>query len=235
MTDELAPEVEDTPTPDAPAAEPEGTREPEAPDASTPDDTDYEKRYNDLRPEYDRTNQFVGALQGRYGAEAQAEALRQIGDEDTLLGVLGYEPGDDDADEDDFEDEFRDPRVDQLLELEQQREQEAHLDQLESHIDTQIDELAKSAKVTLTDNEKNLIFFAVGEGQDGLPDVESAFKTVTGLRDEAIKSYKEKAKQAPSPPAKGSGSGEPSQPLTSRKDRLSAGLEAVNKAFASSG
>lgn len=234
------PESEETPdpsaseeTPETPDTESEGT-EPE--DSETPEDVNYEKRYNDIRPQYDRQAQFLAALEGRHGAEAQAQALMALGGPKALaeaLGELGYEiEGEDEPDEDFEDDEFRDPRVDDLLQKEQEREEAEFLNRLEKHIDSSIEDLAKEAKIDLTDTEKNLIFYAVEPGEDGQPDVKAAFEQVTGLRDEHIKQYRNSKKNAPSAPAKGS-SGEPAVDLSDPKKRRAHALEVANAAFES--
>lgn len=87
--------AQDTPEPEAPDA-PDTTESPEAPSQ------DYEKRYNDLVPEYTRSQQLIAALDGRHGPELQEQALEMIGlglaDEDTDQGI-------DDSEEEYDEDE----------------------------------------------------------------------------------------------------------------------------------
>lgn len=186
-----------TPTPEQSSDSRQGAPA-ESPDsnAQTQDSTDWQSRYENQQGALTQAQQEAAQYR-------QIVALAQQGDPQALE-YLGLSLADEEADDDESEPEFHDPRVDQLLQVEQQRAQEAELDQLESHVDGEIDRLAKAAGIDdLSDDAKDLIFGALTPGQDGQPDVETAFKKVTGLTDAAIKSYVE-GKRRPQPAPSGS-------------------------------
>lgn len=203
MPDEAAPAVEqDTQAPEQTAA-PDGTPAPESSDSQPESQTNWEERYSNLQPEYTRATQEAAQYRQiiELARQGDAEALEWLG--------LQLEE-DEDVDDEDTEPEYRDPRVDELLQLEQQRQAETELDQLESYVEGEIDALAKSAGVEdLSDTEMDLIFAALTPGEDGNPDVAGAFKKVTGLRDAHIKSYVANKRRAPLAPSGSSPSHQP--------------------------
>jgi hypothetical protein len=208
MPDEATPadDAQDTSAPEQSAAPTDGTPAPESQD-SQPESVDWQERYANLQPEYTRATQEAAQYRQIFDLAKQGneEAIRWLVDQADL------ELADEDEDDDeDTEPEYHDPRVDQLLAAEQQRQQEAELDQLEGYVDGEIDKLAKSAGVEdLSDTEKDLIFAALAPGDDGNPDVAGAFKKVTGLRDAHIKSYTQQKRRAPLAPSGSSPSHQP--------------------------
>lgn len=225
-------EEQDT-TQDAPVETGDAQEETTSQEEASQEEVDWQKRYTDLRSDYDRRNpgyQLVDALQN---PETRDEAFERLAEE------LGYDLEEEEEEEDDEdledEEEFRDPRVDELLSEREQELRERYLDDLESYIDTELGKLAKSAGIEeLTERQQNVIYSLVEVGEDGVPDVASAFKELTGLRDDAIKSYRTSKKGAPSPPVKGS-AGEPQvNDHTDGKARRQKALEVVNRRFASS-
>lgn len=178
----------DEPTP---AATPqEGTQQaeeaPQAPDTGAPEGTpevNWEQRYNDLRPQYDRTQTLV-------------DRARQ-GDEQALTELLpGYGFQDPDQEFDDLEDplEFDDPveelrhELDQVkgqLTSEQEVKQQAQFEQAENDwIGGSIDELEGQLSEEFTDQERQAIgdLSKTMRNDQGYPDVagahEAIFKTV---------------------------------------------------------
>jgi hypothetical protein len=206
----------------------------EAPEASQ-EDTNWEQRYSDLRSEFDRRNPGYQLIEALQDPRTRDDAFARLAEE------LGYElEGDEEEyeDEDDEEDEeeFRDPRVDHLLSEREQELRERYLDDLESYIDSEAVKLAKSAGIDeLTDRQMNVIYSLVEIDADGVPDVAEAFKELTGLRDDAIKSYRASKRDAPSPPVKGSAGERQGIDYTDGKARRQRALEIANRSFASGG
>lgn len=194
MPEEAAPPSEDTP---------ENPSTPAAPEAGTPaesQDSQFDadkyvpiERYNELRGEFDRRNPGYKLVEALQNPDTQEQAFQQIADE------LGYSVEELEDELEDLENESpaQDPRVDQLIAEREAEQQERYLDELETWVDGEIDKLAKAGGIDLTDDEKDLVFSALTPGNAGDPDVESAFKKVTGLRDAAVASYR-KSKKAPS-------------------------------------
>lgn len=153
-----APEAtRDTPTEDAPSEE-----------GHAPEAIDYEKRYNDLRPEFDRTTQELAQL--REFRESLADPSRQA----DVLRDFGIELADDEPGEEDADDVFRDPRVDQLIaEREQERAAAQQQQAYEGFVvDTmeQVDALERELGEEFSDDEVDLLLdlreAAARRGQD---------------------------------------------------------------------
>lgn len=206
MPDDEAPDSgQDSPV-DEPAAPTDdgGTPAPESQDSQAESQIDWESRAKEHQAWGTQNAQKVSQYE-------QIISLAQQGNRDAIewLG-LALADAEDDGEEEDETQTFQDPRVDQLLQAEAERQQEAHLDSLETHVDTEIDKLAKSASYELTDTERNLIFSALTPKDDGqTPDVEKAFKMVTGLRDAHIKSYREGKINRPQAPSGSAASHQP--------------------------
>lgn len=211
--DEETPE-EDTPTAEEPASQ-EETPEPEA---ETPAETDnYEQRYNDLRSEFDRRNEFLAAIEGRHGPEAQAQALAQAG--------LEIE-GDDDTPE---EDEYVDPE-DRLNQLEERLQQEAEarqqseLQQKEAEwLDDRLTEISKAEGRDLEDLEVQVVLTHALSNRDphtGEPDMDGGQKLLQSLystaQDRLLKSKRNASK-----PGVGT-AGEKKYNLSDDEDRIAA-------------
>lgn len=159
---------------DTPEAPEEGGPEQGIP-ADKPESVDWEKRYNDLRPEFDRQNQRVSQLEEFYGQladpETQADALR----------ALGLEL---DAEE---EEEYQDPEevlakrlegVESYLTQQQEQAQEAELLELENQfVEMSISEIEKEHG-SLSDQEKELLegLADIYRDDDGLPDMAAAYE-----------------------------------------------------------
>lgn len=186
--DTTAPPVEeDTPTPEAPE---EGHASPE------PADDPYEKRYGDLRSEFDRRNQAEATLKARLSDPEQVRAV--------LEEEFGYQFGEDEPKEDDEDPEFRDPRVDRLLQERQQEAEEAKQEELVEleigYINQQLAPLVE--KHHLSEDEIQWVGDSSRQhrNSEGYPDVEGAVKRLEGLYEARQKSYlegKRRAQQAP--------------------------------------
>lgn len=190
MSDETVPQPEDTPAPDQ--AAPDGT-----PASDAQPDANWEKRYSDLQPEYTRVSQEAAQYR-------QFIQLARAGDPDALaeLGLSFPDDEEDEYEDDDSDEPLYDPRVDQLLQAEQQRQEEALVDELEDHVLGEIDRLASANGLEdLPEAAVDLIVSYVTLDDAGNPAVEQAFQKVTGLLDDHVKSYvagKRKAVSAPS-------------------------------------
>lgn len=199
---EADPQNEDTqPDPAEPVDGSPATDEPtDGSQAESQDTTDWKSRYENLQPEFTRASQEAAELRQYRDILAAA----QQGDPQAQKWIaeqVGWEIEEGEEPEDEIE-QFLDPRVDQLLQHQAEQQHQAELQSLESHVDGEIDKLARSAGIEdLSTDAKDLIFAALTPGQDGNPDVAKAFKKVTGLSEAAIKDYvagKRRPPQAPS-------------------------------------
>lgn len=187
---------EDTPTPEA-----DGPQSDEAPITDSPAPSeDYEKRYNDLRPQYDRTmsrnqelEQFLGAL-----ADPQTQAQ--------ALAALGLEvAGDDDDDDDDFDYEDPDERIDRIEQFISQREAEAENAEIlkleQEYVTEAIKEITKAENIDLSAEERKLVETLAKHpemrDEDGIPDVEAAFAEFKAATEANLGRYRS-SKRAPS-------------------------------------
>jgi hypothetical protein len=145
-------EGQDTSLPEAPDT-------PDTPESSDQADVDYEKRYNDLRPEYDRSQQLLAALEGRYGDEVQEQALQMVN-----LEVAG----DDEPDEEDYEDEGDEGEGDEPMTRAEfaeyveanQAEQDAIESQQAFHVDLNdvVEQIEEAEGRTLSDEETRILY-----------------------------------------------------------------------------
>lgn len=193
---EQAPAVEQETPEDAPEPQSEeGTRAEEEgkPESEPAETVDYEKRYNDLRPEYDRSNQLLAAARGDHGPEAQNEALQALG-----LALEDTQPQ---------EDEYVDPEdeiaqiKEYLAQREQADEQAQFRAQEEQYIDTTVRELEKREGLELSDKEFELVVGTAltNREPDGRPDLEGAMKALKAVQANAQERYLE-SKKAPKAP-----------------------------------
>lgn len=195
MPDEATAPVEEQETPSSAAVEETKPAE-EAPAATD----NWEQRYNDLRPEFDRRNALLTAAEGQQGPEAQAQALRQLGVE--------VEMAEEQQEEDD---PFEDPteRLEKRLEAQEQKfaqreeaENQAHFEQLEAnYITSTLGEIAGNEGVKLSDTEKKIIKnnALANRLEDGRPDLQGAFDDLKGIKSAAAEEYRA-SKDTPVPP-----------------------------------
>ncbi len=191
MPDEETPDAQDTSTEQA-SGPTEGTPAESTTDSQfDPNDYVPKDRYDSLRSEFDRRNPGYSLIEALQDETTQEQTFRDIADQ------LGYtvEELEDELEETEQQ-ELRDPRVDQILEERDGERREAYLDGLESHVESRIDELAEEAGLELDDEETDLIFAALTPGDDG-PDVDGAFKRVTGIRTKGANSVFASKRKAP--------------------------------------
>lgn len=188
-----APET-DTPAPNAPDTATEAVTEAPA--------IDYEKRYSDLRPEYDRANQELAQYRSLY-TDLQSD------DQDTRLQAaqaLGLEFVTDDQDQQEPLDPLEELRAELaqlkngLSERDQQTAQDRQLAEMEQNVNTQLDAIPG-----LDETDRDWVLYRalnMPVTSDGLPDITGAHEALVA-RDEAARSRWADTKSAPSVPAVG--------------------------------
>lgn len=173
----MADEATDALIPEAPSPEAAAPTEAPAPDP-------YEKRYNDLRPQWDRTNTLLNRARN-----GDIEAIRE----------LGFDVDADEPDPTPEVEEYEDPYAAQLTqtqkelaELKQwrmQQEAERAASALRAHVDS----LAQENSVELTDRDKEIIFSQAASGESINPEAtEAAFKAHLEWRNALLESVAQK-------------------------------------------
>lgn len=211
-----------------------------APETPAPEQTiDYEKRYNDLRPQWDRSNQVLSTLgindawvEAFNDPDTQEEAL------DWLVRRHGYDVADAVADElgtdepDDTRD-LRDPRVDEILARQESEDTEKLSGEIEDHIQS----LAAEKKIKLTPKQAHAIFNEAvdrGPSPDSTQEVfDEWVEDQAAFKDSVIEDYR-KSKSSASPPPPSAGPGTPDVPIDDRKARRNRMMEAADRAYAAS-
>lgn len=179
-----------------------------APDTGTREEQiDFEKRYNDLRSEFDSRNQQWSEFQ---------EALA---DPDELVRQLGYQIGDEEDDED-YDDDL-DPvgalqaqvealqaeRAQDMTEAQAQSQEQAELAYINDELQGVVDQAGRNFTQEEIDTIGDLSRVRLTE--DGYPDVQGAYKL---LYDTVLSSEKQRwveSKNAPQVPAGPAGSEAP--------------------------
>jgi hypothetical protein len=198
MPDEATPAPEETQ--DTPSVETASSEEKPVEDAPAASDG-FEERYNNLRSEFDRRNALLTAAEGNQGPEAQAQALRQLGVEVEMAEE------EDNSEDDEFLSDVE--KLEKRLEAQEekfsqreQREQEAHFQQLEeSFIDSKLSEIEGAENMKLSDTETKLVVNnALANRLDtGEPNLQGAFDDLKGIKSAARDEYLA-SKKAPAPP-----------------------------------
>lgn len=161
---------------DAPVAE-AVTPDPEpTPDGGT-STVDYEKRYQDLRPQYDRTQSELDALRKQQEAiRNDPEAQRQF------LAELGYDLADDEPEVPEFNDDDPVSALEQRLAAieakEQQAEQARQIAAAEAHFNKAFERLG------IPEDEHDAVIgmaLTMPPGDDGMPPVEEAAKKIEAM------------------------------------------------------
>jgi hypothetical protein len=202
----MPPEDEAAQQPTEETAEQDAASTEETPAQDTPD---YEQRYNDLRPEFDRKSQtlseyeqFIGHLRD---PETQAEALQALG--------LQLE-----EDEEQDDEEWDDPEerleaelegVKEYLAEQQQAQQFAEYQEREvDYVDDAITELEDEESIELSDKELGAVVRLADtlRDEDGWPDVKAAWEMLGGVsetqRERYIKSKRSPQVQSGASPSK---------------------------------
>jgi hypothetical protein len=184
MADEVQAPEEETPVSEAPATE------------TPPEErVDYEKRYNDLRPQYDRSNQELSEYRklvegiGSDDPDVQKASLEAIG--------LSYQ----EPEETDDEYQALQKRLDKLEQgfttEQEQRQLEAQRQAEIDHLDSQISALEKAEGIELTEAEVKILAATASHhrAEDGMPDVASAYKLLSEV-DQPRQERRVKSKKA---------------------------------------
>lgn len=198
-----APPNEDTPeAPEGAAPEAEGTPAEES-------QVDFEKRYNDLRPEFDRTRQQLSEYstwaQDLAEPESPPDALHALGyTDEEIAQAMGW---DFEEDKTEGDEEYVDPedRVAALEEyLAQQREAqeaekaEAELADLEeAYLEQELGRLEEEhGELTEAEAEAIAGLAAAYPDENGLPDYQGAYETFTGATQASRQRYLDSKKAA---------------------------------------
>ena len=182
------PALPDTPAPSAP----EGTPDP------------YEKRYNDLRPQYDRTAQEAADLR-RWKESLETDPTAQ----QEFLKSLGYEVEEEEPDPYLQQDPNADLRR-ELAELKEwkdgltaKQQQEQQLAAVEANVEEQFKALGE----TLTEHDRKLVeaaaLYQLPARPDGMPDIEAAYGLLVERDKHAQQQWRDGKRRAPAPPANG--------------------------------
>lgn len=195
---------------DAQEAPTEGDPQVEAPAAEstdsqtqqTDDGTDYRQRYENLRPQYDRTMAQVQQYEQVFQDPATlARAIKATGlSENELLAALGYETEgtpEEDLSADPLEGDVQ--QIKEWVSQQQQAAEAAQLEELEAQFfDQEITALEKAENRQFSEEELHAIVALAEQMPDeqGLPQVGEAFKRIQAIADSANKRYVE-SKKAP--------------------------------------
>lgn len=196
-------EAQNSPEPGAATATPEPPDEPKGSES----EVDWQKRYLDTQSEYTRANQEAKEL--RQQQEQVRYALQVARDPDhpqyrEALEALGFDVEEsEELDEDETETLRR--QVEELRETYQSDQEQREIMQLEAAEDDwlaqNIGALQDKEGHEFTDNELALLVNYATQNRltDGQPDLDGAFKALSGAWDERQKAYRE-SKRAPQAP-----------------------------------
>ena len=224
MSDQQAPPEADTPAVAGPT---------EAPGTQEQPQTDWEKRYQDLQPEYTRATQRLSELEQQ---QKWYELAMTTDDPDThrqALQHLGYDVPDEEAEDVDptaYDEPAHDPRLDEIVAWKEQQEQAAReaagFEFLTGHINTEVERLGMEG---LDEGTRQWILSRAlaspgipappGSPHDELPDVEAAYKEFQQWELERQKQWA-KTKRAPHVPAGGLPANEAPNPGTGHDARM---------------
>ncbi len=195
-----------------------------------PKEINWQKRYEDLRPEWDRAKTQLSEFE-------QYQPLIQSlqNDPQGTIRALQKQFGVDDEIDDD---EFEDPGERALRMLQEQQEtaqQQAEREQLdaleEQYVGEGIDALAQRDNIEPSEDEQTLIYaLATNDavrGEDGRPDVEWAYNAIQALKKEVREGYVA-SKKAPRIPS--GRPGEKSPDLSNDDERVSLMAEMIEAA-----
>lgn len=204
---------------DTPA--PEGTPAAATPEATSEEAINWQKRYEDLRPEWDRTKQQYTQV------EPFLPLIESLRNDPAGTAKALYEQYGADAESDD-DDEYEDPGERALRMLQEQqetaqqtRDREARTAAEERYVSEGIDALAKRDNVELSDHAQALLYaLATNDSlreDNGAPDVETAYEALRNFEKEVRESYVN-SKKAPRIPS--GRPGEKSIDLSNDEDRI---------------
>jgi hypothetical protein len=235
MSDQQAPAPPDTPAVAGPNEAP-GTQEQQV----TADP--YEKRYNDLRPEFDRATAERAEL-----AQWKEWAQLALTTEDTdtqrqALQRLGFDVPDEVEDiEPAYEEQYvQDPRLDEIVAWKEKQEQAAKeaagFEYLTGHINSEVERLGMT---NLDDATRQWVLSRAlanpgipappGSPHDELPNVEAAYKEFQAWELERQKQWAKTKQNAPYVPPGGQPANEVPDPGTGHNSRMNRALRALQE------
>jgi len=233
MSDQQAPATPDTPAVAGPNEAP-GTQDQQQVTADP-----YEKRYNDLRPEFDRATQERAELAQwkewaqlaltTEDADTQRQALQHLGF-DVPEEVEDIEPAE-------YEDTY-DPRLDELVAWKQAQEQAAKeaagFEYLTGHINSEVERLGMTE---LDDATRQWVLSRAlanpgipappGSPHDELPNVEAAYQEFRQWELERQKQWAKTKQNAPYVPSGGQPANEVPDPGTGHNSRMNRAMRAL--------
>lgn len=177
-----------------PAPAPQETPPTPAPEGTPGPEIDYRKRYEDLRPTFDRTSQEA--------AQLRAEMERVTGDPDyqrQLMASWGYEVEDPYSQEPDPTEDLR-AQLNELSEwrntLTAEQQEAAQLQKITASVDEQFRavgaELDDATKEWITTRALNM-----DPREDGMPDIAGATQAFTAWETERQKQWQQTKRRAP--------------------------------------
>ena len=180
-------ESPDTPSPEETPVEASAETTSEEPSKA---EIDWQKRYEDLRPQWDRTKQQL----------SQYEQFTQALQNDPQATIRALQEQFADAEDDGDDDEFEDPgeRALQILQeqqetAQQQADRERRQAVEEQYVAEGIDALTKRDNVELSDHAQAVLYALSTHdslrGEDGRPDVESAYEALRDFEKEVRERY----------------------------------------------
>lgn len=188
MAEEATPEeTQDTSATDQ--AAPEGTPAPEPTDGSPAETEDWQERYQNLQPEYTRASQEAAQYRQIFQLASQGDPEAQ----NWIAEQVGWEVDGQPDDEEEDPTAALAAQVEQLRQADQERQQEARYDAVETDVQGRIEELVKDANLSFENKEHEqafttAVFAHLTQHPNGGPDVDGAFKQVTNLMDIAFTS-----------------------------------------------
>lgn len=200
MPDEAPTPVEETPQDTSTEAAVEETK---PADDVTPSTDNWEQRYNDLRPEFDRRNALLTAAEGHQGPEAQAQALRQLGVE------VDFEEEEEPEEDETWVDP--DERFDRLEKRLAERDEEAEAADFaareEAWLDNALTEVEAKEGLKLSQAETKIVLdiaLANRNPQNGEPNVQGAVEALKESWTERQANYRA-SKKSPAAPVGSTG------------------------------
>ena len=237
MSDQQAPAQPDTPAVAGPNEAP-GTQEQQQVTADP-----YEKRYNDLRPEFDRATAERAEL-AQWKEWAQLALTTEDADtQRQALQRLGFDVPDEieDVEPAEYEETYaQDPRLDELVAWKQAQEQAAReaagLEYLTGHINSEVERLGMAQ---LDDATRQWVLSRAlanpgipappGSPHDELPNVEAAYKEFQQWELERQKQWAKTKQNAPYVPSGGQPANEVPDPGTGHNSRMNRAMRALQE------
>jgi hypothetical protein len=237
MSDQQAPQNGDTPAVAGPTEAP-GTQEQQQATADP-----YEKRYNDLRPEFDRaTAERAELAQWKQWAEL-ALTTEDTDTQRQALQHLGFDIPDEveDLEPAEYEDQYvQDPRLDELWQWREDQKKQAQdaagFEYLTGHINSEVERLGMTE---LDDATRQWVLSRAlanpgipappGSPHDELPNVEAAYTEFRQWETDRQKQWAKTKQNAPYVPSGGQPANEVPDPGTGHNSRMNRAMRALQE------